>query len=167
MKNCWLSILLFALGCGNEDPAPEDVSETVKVTIDGQAVVAREVICTLTRPLDEQLTLTSLFELSGETVKFILAIGSQNTTEELKAGEYTIRGTSDGSSGVYFYYFPEENEPSFTAKQLGEAVAGVVTLSEIDREKRRVSGTFHVKAARNGEVVTFTDGSFTRIPFTQ
>ena len=168
MKRIFLLALLLISGC-SEDPGDTagPPAGKIKVSIDGQPAVSKSVTCTLTQPSDQQLTLTASFDLEGREVRFMLSVLSNNVYKEVSTGEYTIDGIDDGRADAYFYYFPVENETSFTAIKLGEPVAGMVRITALDKDEKFITGTFEVKAAKGEQVVAFTDGTFTRIPYTE
>jgi hypothetical protein len=163
MRHLLLVITLLAAAACKNDPPDIDgaFNNTLKATIDGEVRTSTVAAATLASPAGEVLQIEALFDVP----LLVINIYSDNTSEPIVAGEYKFDGTQVSSVSVAncFYSLNDGTSP-YGSVFMDQADVGKVTITELDRVNKTVSGTFEARVGRDNDVVKFEKGSFTKIP---
>jgi hypothetical protein len=161
-------LLLAVVACDRDDDSDALAPNgSIKLLVDNLSRASEGVSATLSEPAGEILVITADFMTSSDNTQLSIAAYSNNTNEVIATGEYEFaskieRGPFDG---VCTYVLNDGNAP-FSTTAVEETYVGKVNITELDRAALLVSGTFEATVGRNGEVKSFTKGSFTKIPLT-
>lgn len=203
IRIAYLFLIGLCLGCSddNEEPAKEeDVNKTFTVDVDGQTTSFSENLITdyssnnyheymLNAVLynETKLVVRALDRMTDQSV--ILAIGDAFRGEKIEEGTYFI-GNPDGDYPIGNIYYDNEDvfgdnnnyffNKNYGCHLTGGDVVGEVVISELDKENKRVKGSFNgnlagwVNASSSPEEyldyvassVTLSNGNFD-LPYTE
>jgi hypothetical protein len=168
-----LSLVLFLISCGDDEPTSSLADpETLRVNVDNATFNASDVTAVMTD--DGVLSIAAYFTTSSGNKFLFLGVDMLNIYEQVKEGEYIMPGAPAINNGLVKASCAYGNAgtsatPAYLSIWLNLNVAGKITLSEIDRTNKTVSGTFEAQLLRSSDsnTINLTNGSFTKINYTE
>jgi hypothetical protein len=173
MRNFASFLILVCFACSDGDSDKKAGNGQMLVNIDGEesastSITARVRAATTTS--NPSAAIEASFESANGDFKILLSASTQDIFKLMDVGEYVVEGKDIPLNRGIIYYSPggviAESYVSFHA---GGDVVGKIVLTQLDTANKLISGTFECTAAHktSGEVVSISEGSFTRIPYTE
>jgi hypothetical protein len=164
--------ILTLLACEKAEVKRADAGKMM-LKIDGVEHVSNS-ITALVRPAttstNPRAAVEASFTSSQRNFEIQLSVSTQDIFKPMDVGEFIVEGEDIPLNYGIIYYSPDGNaSDAYISFYVGEPVVGKIIFTQVDTVNKLVSGTFECQTAREdtGEVVVLTEGSFTKIPYTE
>ena len=143
----------------------------LKVNLDNASMNSSNVTATLD---ESELSIQAVFQTSTGNMNLYLYATTLNIYEWVEEGDYIIQGAEgpgvdSGLQTASCAYVAEGSSKAYISYWTDVVEAGKITITDIDRTNKTISGKFESKVMENkgSEILTFTKGSFTKISYTE
>lgn len=159
-----VAFLALAACKGDKDDSDDGLAleKTLKATVDGQVITSTTAEAEISTSVAELLQISAAFGSRD----LVIAIYSDNSNEPIVAGEYKFDGSDTHVPVANCFYSLNNGTSPYGTIYVNQTDVGKVTITELDRSGKTVSGTFEATVGRNNEVLKIEKGSFTKIPLT-
>lgn len=127
---------------------------------------SKSALALMENPNGETLSIVAYFDLDNNTAMMNLSISTNDVNGLLEEKTYIIAGQDPPTPEAVFLWFTEEYSAAYAStNQNSSDPAGTVTITQLDRQKRLVSGTFHATVQRTDELITIRNGRFNELRY--
>lgn len=173
MRKLFALVLVTLFACGDDDDVKRAAEGHMAVTINGEESVSTSIIASV-KPAslnsNPNASIDASFETPNGNFKIYLSASTQDVFSMIDVGEYVVEGEDIPLNYGIIYYSPGGAiANSFVSFNVGGDVVGSIVFTQVDTANKLISGTFECTAAKKGtgEMVTISEGSFTRIPYSE